>query len=192
MKYKCLEKMQENNKKPSKLLRILNKGLSAVLIGLIALIVMEYSPKFKEFMNNEVLGKNISFGFLGKMYNKYFGDVLPTNNDSVVKVFNEKINYTNISKYQDGEILEVSKNYLVPALNSGVIVFIGEKDDLGKVIVVEQEDKKTVTYGYISNTSLNLYDYIEKGGFIGEVIDNKLYLSILGDNNYLDLETYLS
>ena len=59
MKYKCLEKLNNNDKKPSKLLRILNKGLSAVLIGLIALIVMEYSPKFKTFMNEEVLG-NIS------------------------------------------------------------------------------------------------------------------------------------
>ena len=88
--------------------------------------------------------------------------------------------------------MEVSKNYLVPALNSGVVVFIGEKDDLGKVIVIEQEDNKTVTYGYILNTSLNLYDYLEKGVFIGEVSDTKLYLSILGDNNYLDLETYLS
>ncbi len=192
MKYKCLEKLNNNDKKSSKLLRILNKGLSAILIGLIALIVMEYSPKFKTFMNEEVLGKNLSFGFIGKLYNKYFGEVLPVDNESVVKVFNEKISYTNIEKYQDGEILEVTKNYLVPALNSGVVVFVGEKDDLGKVIVVEQEDNKTVTYGYILNTSLNLYDYIEKGSFIGEVSDTKLYLSILGDNNYLDLETYLS
>ena len=193
MKYKCLEKLNNNAKKPHRFMRVINKGLSAILIGLIALIIMEYSPKFKKFMNEEVLGKNISFGFIGKLYNKYFGDVLPVDKkDNVQEVFNEQLAFSNIEKHEDGEILTVDKNYLVPALNSGVIVFIGEKDDLGKVIVIEQEDKKTVTYGYILNTSLKLYDYIEKGSFVGEVMDTKLYLSILGDNNYLDLETYLS
>ena len=193
MKYKCLEKLNSNNKKNHLFLKIMNKGLSAILIGLIALIVMEYSPKFKTFMNEEVLGKNISFGFIGNLYKKYFGNVLPTNSeDNIAKVFNEKISFSDIKTYENGSLLTVDKNYLIPAINSGVIVFIGEKDNLGKVIVVEQEDKKTVTYGHILNTSLNLYDYIEKGKFIGEVEDNSLYLSILEDNNYLDIKTYLS
>ena len=194
MKYKCLEKLNSNsNSKPHKFMHFINKCLSAVLIGLIVLIVMEYSPKFKTFMHEEVLDKNISFGFLGKIYNKYFGNVLPENsNDSVVKVFNEKIVYSKIENKLDGALLTVDKNYLVPAINSGVVVFIGEKDDLGKVIIVEQVDKTIVTYGNILNTSLKLYDYIEKGSFIGEIADTNLYLSFLKDNEYLDVKTYIS
>ena len=194
MKYKCLEKLNQNNeKKPNRFIHFINKCLSAILIGIIALIVMEYSPKFKTFMHDEILNKNISFGFIGKIYNKYFGSVLPENsNDNVVKVFNEKINYSKIEKNQDGVLLTVDKNYLVPAINSGVVVFIGDKDNLGKVIVIEQVDKTTITYGNILNTSLKLYDYVEKGSFIGEIKDTNLYLSILKDNEYIDVETYIS
>ncbi len=192
MKYKCLEKLNSNNKKTGKFMHFINKCLTAVLIGLISLIVMEYSPKFKTFMNEEVLGKNLSFGFIGKLYNKYFGDVLPVKSDNVVKVFDEKISYSNIEKYLDGANLYVDKNYLVPAILDGVVVFIGEKEGIGKVVIIEQTDKSTITYGNILNTSLKLYDYVEKGSFIGEVNDTKLYLSILKDNNYLDIQTYLS
>ena len=97
MKYKCLEKLNNNAKKPHRFMRVINKGLSAILIGLIALIIMEYSPKFKKFMNEEVLGKNISFGFIGKLYNKYFGDVLPVDKkDNVQEVFNEQLAFSNI------------------------------------------------------------------------------------------------
>ena len=194
MKYKCLEKlMPKNNKKSGKLMRFINKCLSAILIGIIALIVMEYSPKFKTFMNEEVLGKNISFGFLGKLYNKYFGEVLPTSeNDNIVKVFNEKIEYSNIEKYLDGVKLTVSNNYLVPVIDSGIVVFIGEKEGLGKVITIEQEDGVTITYGNILNTSVKLYDYVTKGNFLGEVDGNTLYITLLKNGEYQDFETYIS
>ena len=193
MKYKCLEKIKPTNQKKGKIVHFVNKCLSAILIGLISLIVMEYSPKFKKFMQDEVLGKNISFGFLGNVYNKYFGKVIPTSkDDNVVDVFNEKIVYDKIENYLDGANLTVSKNYLVPAINSGVVVYIGEKENIGKVIVVEQTDKTTITYGNILNTSLKLYDYIEKGSFVGEVNETTLYLSIVKDNSYLDITSYLS
>ena len=194
MKYKFLEKLNsDNSNKSHRFMKFINKCLSAVLIGLIALIVMEYSPKFKTFMKEEVLSKNISFGFLGKLYNKYFGEILPeSNTDSVVKVFNEKLSFQKIEKHLEGANLTVDKNYLVPAVNSGVVVFIGDKEDIGKVVVIEQIDKTTITYGNILNTSLKLYDYVEKGSFIGEVNDTNLYLSILKDNEYLNVETYIS
>ena len=195
MKYKCLEKLlpKKEEHKKNKIFSFFNKVLSAILIGIISLIVMEYSPKFKNFMQNEVLGKNISFGFIGKIYNKYFGEVLPTTtNNDVVKVFNEKINYLSKEKYLDGYSLEVSNNYLVPIIDSGIVVFIGEKEGFGKVITIEQEDGITITYGNILNTNLKLYDYVTKGSFLGEVNGNKLYLIIQEKGEYKDIETYLS
>ena len=192
MKYKCLEKIKPNAIKKGKVLKFINKCLMAVLLGVISLIVMEYSPKFKTFMNEEVLGKNISFGFIGKIYNKYFGEVLPTTEDKVVEVFYEKLAYSKIEKYMDGEKLTVSNNYLVPVIDSGIIVFIGEKEGFGKIITVEQEDKATITYGNIKNTDLKLYDYVTKGKFLGEIDGDILYLIINKDNNNIGYETYIS
>ena len=192
MKYKCLEKLKPKEIKKGRVLKFINKCLMAVLLGIISLIVMEYSPKFKTFMNEEVLGKNISFGFIGKLYNKYFGDVLPTDNKSVVEVFNEKLEYSKIEKYLDGEKLTVTNNYLVPVIDSGIVVFIGDMEGFGKVITVEQEDKATITYGNIKNTDIKLYDYVTKGKFLGEIDGNTLYLLINKDNNYITYENYTS
>lgn len=194
MKYKSLEKInsKKETKGKSKILSFINKTLTAVFLGIVFLIIMEYSPKFKDFMQNEVLDKNISFAFFSNIYNKYFGDVLPNNDESVVKVFKEKINYKTKEKYLNGYKLTTENNYLVPVIESGVVVFIGEKDDLGKSIVIEGEDKTTITYGNIKNNDIKLYEYVNAGKYLGEVNDNYLYLIIQKDGEYLDIETYLS
>lgn len=195
MKYKCLEKLKNNensNKPKSRIMSFANKVLMAVFLGLITLIVMEYSPKFKTFMNDEVLNKNFSFGVFGKLYNKYFGKLLPNAQDNTVSVFNESLTYTSKSNYSNGYKLEVTPNYLVPVINDGVIVFIGEKEEYGSVIVVEQTDGVNITYGNINSNNVKLYDYITKGTFLGETIDNTLYLVLEKEGEYLDIETYLS
>ena len=194
MKYKSLEKMgfKKDSKKSNKIIKLVNKTLMAIFLGLVFLIVMEYSPKFKKFMQEDVLNKNFSFGFIGKLYNKYFGEILPNTNENVVKVFKEKLVYSEKEKYLDGYKLKVDKNYLVPVISSGVVVFLGEKEDYGKVIVIEGEDGTTITYGNIQNTDLKLYDYITSGKYLGEVGEDYLYIVILKNGEYLDLETYLS
>ena len=58
--------------------------------------------------------------------------------------------------------LIVEDNYLIPVIESGVIVFLGEKDNYGQVVVIEGEDGTTITYGNLKNNDLKLYDYIQK------------------------------
>ena len=193
MKYKSIEKLGLNKEKKSHhVIKFINKTLFAVFLGLVLLIVMEYSPKFKAYMQNEVLNKNISFGLIGKLYDKYFGEVLPETNNNVAKVFNEKLVYKNKEKYHDGYKLTVSKDYLVPVIESGVVVFIGEKEEYGNVITIEGENGSTITYGNIKNTDLKLYEYVTKGKYLGEASDETLYIILLKDGEYLDIETYLS
>ena len=194
MKYKCLEKLgvKDKPKVKNRILGFFNKMLTAILICMVCLIVMEYSPKFKTFMNEKVFGENISFGYLGKLYNKYFGEVLTTDNNKTVSFFNEKISYNESEAYLDGFKLSVSTNYLVPVIEEGVVVYIGEKDDYGSVIVVEQTDGVNIIYGNINTNNVKLYDHVTKGSFLGEVKDNILYLVLEKDGEYLDLETYLS
>lgn len=193
MKYKSLEKLgYDKEKKNSRFMKFVNKTLTAVFLGLVLLIVMEYSPKFKTFMQNDVLNKNFSFGFIGNIYERYFGGVLPKNNNNTIKVFGEKLVYKNKENYKDGYKLEVDDNYLVPIIESGVVVFIGNKDDYGRSIVIEGEDGSTITYGNIKNSDIKLYEYVTKGKYLGEVSDNTLYILLAKGGKYLDIETYLS
>ena len=193
MKYKSLEKLgYDKEKKNSRFMKFVNKTLTAVFLGLVLLIVMEYSPKFKTFMQNDVLNKNFSFGFIGNIYERYFGGVLPKNNNNTIKVFGEKLVYKNKENYKDGYKLEVDDSYLVPIIESGVVVFIGNKDDYGRSIVIEGEDGSTITYGNIKNSDIKLYEYVTKGKYLGEVSDNTLYILLAKGGKYLDIETYLS
>ena len=192
LKYKFLEKKNDNKENTHKILKFMNKVLMAILLGLISLIVMEYSPKFKKFMQNEVLEKNFSFAFLGNLYEKYLGNIVPDKKDSTLPVFNESLVYSKKEKYDNGYKLTVNNNYLVPTLASGIVVFVGEKENIGNVIVIEGDDASTITYGNIFNSNVKLYDYINKGSFLGEVNDNNLYIIIQKNGEYEDIETYLS
>lgn len=194
MKYKSLVKLGlGNNKKvKSKVLSFLNKIMICTCILLISLIILKKNPSIKEYVKKEVFGNNISFAYIKELYNKYLGKILPETDKKVVSVFNEKIAYKNKKTYLDGYLLDVEDKYLVPIIETGIVVYIGEKEGYGKVIIVEQVDGYNVWYGNIENFSVKLYDYVTKGNFLGETKDNNLYLVLEKDGEYLDIENILS
>lgn len=71
-----------------------------------------------------------------------------------------------------------------------MIVFIGDKENYGKTIIVEDLDGVYNWYGNIDNSSLKLYDYVEKGSLIGEA-SLKLYLVFSKGDKFLDYEEYI-
>ena len=87
--------------------------------------------------------------------------------------------------------MTVGDNYLVPTLDEGMVVFIGEKENYGNTIIIENLEGINFWYANINNTSLKLYDYVEKGTFVGEVNKN-LYMVFSKDGNYLNYEEYIN
>lgn len=168
----------------------LNKTLITVVITLILLIIMKANSNFKNNFYKYVYDTNFSFTKISNLYNKYFGNLieLPTYKEQTV--FNEKIDYKTKEKYLDGVKLSVDNNYSVPALESGIVVFIGNKDDYGNVIIIEQVNGIDVWYGNISNANVKLYDYINKGSILGNVNDY-LYLVFKKSGNILNYEDYI-
>ena len=194
MKYKSLAKLGIYDKKKvkSSLISFLNKTMICAIILLGGLIILKKNPEVKEYISQKVFNDNFSFAYIKNMYNKYFGEVLPNIDDNTVSVFNEKILYKNKTTYLDGYLLEVDNNYLVPIIETGIVVYMGEKVGYGNVIIVEQIDGYNVWYGNIENTSIKLYDYVTKGSFLGETKDNNLYLVLEKDGEYKDIENILS
>lgn len=194
MKYKSLAKLGFYDKKhvKNKLVSLLNKIMVCAVILLVGLIVLKKSPTAREYISEKVFNDNFSFAYIKNLYNKYFGDILPTNNDNTVSVFNEKLVYRNKISYLNGTLLEVETNYLVPIIETGIVVYIGEKEGYGNVLIIEQVDGYNVWYGNIENYNVKLYDYVTKGSFLGETKDNNLYLVLEKDGEYFDIETILS
>lgn len=168
--------------------KFLIKFMITILLTITSLITLKIKPDLKPTFYKYVFDDRISFIQIKSTYEKYLKDVIPFKN--LIKeqsVFNEKITYSNINKYKDGFSLEVSSSYLVPILNSGMVIYTGEKEDYGLTVIIEQVDGLEVWYSNLKNYNVKLYDYVEKGNLLGEV-DNNLYIVIKKDGKYLDYE----
>lgn len=171
----------------------LNRLLVTILIFLIGMICVKKDATFKEKISKIVYEQNISFAKVKKTYEKYFGALIPVEKIIAEEkpVFSEKLTYSSQNVYKDGVALTVSENYMVPALNSGVIVFIGEKEEYGSTIIIDQPDGVEVFYSNINALNLKLYDYVEKGALLGETKNDKLYLVFSKNGQYLNYKDYI-
>lgn len=184
------KKQPESNNKLKKHIKIfINKILITTIVTLILLIGFKLSLDFKNNFNKYVYNTSLPFTDFKELYDKYFLGNKDDSN-STKEVFNEELAYTDKSVYEDGVKLTVEPNYLVKALDSGIVVFIGEKDKYGKTIIVQQMNGVDVFYGNVES-SVNMYDYVEKGALIGEVIDTNLYLAFQKEGSFVDYKEYI-
>ena len=158
----------KNNKKYKKKLilkpevkRFFNKILLTILIFLVGMILVKQNSNYKNLIIENVYEKNFKFTKIKSIYKKYFGNFLSI--DDLVKeeeaVFSEKLSYTKDSVYKDGVKLSVSDHYMVPVLEDGIVIFMGEKEGYGNTVIVEQIDGIYVYYSNIDASNIKLYDY---------------------------------
>lgn len=171
--------------------KLVNKLTILLLLVLGVIIGIKTNKDFKQFVKVKVFEETFPFSKINSLYQKYFGTSLPfegvLKNDTET-VFKEKLSYSKKEKYQDGLKLTVSKEYLAPVLESGMVVFIGDKETYGKTVIIQQIDGIDVWYSNMDNINVNLYDYIEKGTLIGSVKKSSLILLFKKDGKILDYE----
>lgn len=193
-KRKKTNKGTEKKRNVFSIYRYLCKALLVVFLTLLVLIFMKKDPQFKTDFYKFVYNSHFSFATFNDVYEKYMGNPLPFK-DLLVQgtepVFNEQLVYKETNIYKDGVELKVDKNYMVPALDSGIVVFIGDKDDYKNTVIVQQANGIDVWYSNVSADNLKLYDYIEKGSLIGEVKTDSLYMVFKKDGKVLDYKDYI-
>ena len=173
--------------------RLLNKILITGILTIVLLIALKSNITFKDKFYTEVYTKSFSFVKVNNLYQKYFGSPLPLDKifkNKLTSVFNENLKYSKKEKFKDGVKLTVEKNYLVPVLNSGMVVFIGEKKGYGNTVIIEQTNGIELWYGNVNNLNVSLYDYVEKGSPLGEVSNDFLYLVYYKEGKVLDYKKY--
>lgn len=169
------------------------KTLIVVVIFLGSLIYIKQSNENKETFKKIVYNNSLSFAKIYNLYNKYLGDVIPFKNtykDNTMVVSNEKITYSNISKENNGFVLDVSSEYAFSALKGGIVVEKKKNDTYGNMIKIQDKEGLNITYGMASEINVELYDYVEKGELLGKA-NKKLYLIFEKDGKYLSYEKYL-
>lgn len=191
IKSKINKKNKKTNKNRSSLYGFISKLLITIILTLIILILLKSNNKLKTFFYNKVYDNNISFATINKWYENHFGSSIPFKElveKDTKAVFNNKLEYSKKEKYLDGVKLSVDKNYLVPILESGMVVYIGKKEEYGNTVIVQQVNGVDVWYGNINNPNVKLYDYVEKGKLLGDVKNNNLYLVFKKDGKVLSYE----
>ena len=168
----------------------ISKTFITIIIFLVILILFKTNLNFKSTFYKYVFESNLPFSKINKIYNNYFGKILeiPTYKENTV--FDEKFIYTKKEKYFDGVKLNVGSNYLVHAQESGIVVYIGNKENYGNVVIIQQINGIDIWYGNINNPNVKLYKYIKKGELIGDV-NEILYLVYKKDGNILNYEDYI-
>lgn len=188
-----ITKKERTNISPTKkyFKNLIIRVLIVTVIFLSLAIVCKSDSSLKTKIYDYINSENISFTKIKSLYDKYLGGVLPLKKDgNTEEVFNETLKYDSISIYHDGVKLSVGDNYLVPSMKEGMVVFIGDKDNYGNTIIIEDLSGVDIWYGNVSNTSLKLYDYVEEGTLLGEA-NKELFMVFSKDDKYLDYEEYL-
>ena len=171
----------------------LSKLLLVIIFTLVTLIFLKKDTTFKEKFYKYIYEDSINFAKINEYYEKIFGSYIPFEDttNKVTPVFNEKLTYISSNKYLDGVKLTVENNYLVPVLQSGLVVYMGEKEGYGNTVIVQGIDGIDIWYGNVTNISISLYDYIDKKSLLGTTKDDVLYLVYKKDGEILNYEEYL-
>lgn len=195
---KMKRKLEYQHSKPEPqhhyLAHFLMKFLVVVVLTLMTLISLKTDAHFKTNFYKYVYNTNYSFATVNNMYQKYFGSPIPFKNlvkTPIATVFDEKLTYQEASLYQDGAKLTVDKNYLVPILESGMVVFIGEKNGYGKTVIIQGVNGVDTWYGNMETVNVKLYDYVSKGTMLGEAKDTTLYLVFQKEGKVLNYKDYI-
>lgn len=168
---------------------VISKVLIAMIFFLASIIFTNTSDKNLLLYKEYVLTESLPFTKIKSIYEDLFGEVLPKSENTQM-VMNGHLVYKDIKSYKDGEVLTLSKGTLINSLASGVVVFIGNKDDYGNTVIVQGVDGADIWYGNLTNSSVKLYDYIEKNTLLGETLTDELYLVIKKNNAYIKYEDY--
>jgi len=187
------KKVQVKRKLKKSVKNFISRVMITVILFLVTLILVRDHKEFKKLFIDHVYHQSFQFTEAKKVYEKYFGKILSV--DKIVpeeeKVFSEKIDYQKSNVYKDGVELEVQKEYLVPALESGIVVFMGEKQDYGTTVIIQQINGVDVWYSNMDAKDIKMYDYVKKGTLIGQAKSKKLYLVFQKEGKYLNYKEYI-
>ena len=167
------------------------KVLVCIFLFLIFLICNKKVKNFNKIIYDNFYNSNFSFAKINNWYESNFGFLFPIKKIEEVQVFNEQLSYKTKEKYKEGVLLKVNDNYLVPSLSNGIVIFIGDKEGLGRTIIVEDENEVDIWYSNINILNINLYDYVNKGDYLAEAIDGKIIMIFQRKGKYLDYNKYV-
>ncbi len=165
-----------SKKNKSNILKILlGKLFTITIFSMTIIAISNTNERFRDFLINDVLNNTMNFSKVNNTLDNITGVF---NEETDKQVFSE---ITEKEKYKEGYKYNVSQNGEVIQKESGIVTYIGEKENYGNTIIIQQSNGYYAWYGNIKE-SVKLYDYIEQGEIIGTSKDNFYYYVLLKDD----------
>ncbi|PLT30139.1 M23 family metallopeptidase [Peribacillus deserti] len=180
--------------------------VSIVLFLMVAIMFKKPIPRLEETRDvvNHYMKKEFQFAAAKDWYQDTFGKPLvfiPSDKEPAVtaKKENQEFALPAAGKISEsfevngqGMMIETDKDQPVESTKEGVIIFTGEKDKLGKTVVIQHSDKSESWYGHLGTIDVRLYETVKKGKIIGKVSNTEdgakgtFYLAIKKGSQFVD------
>lgn len=185
---------EEKNKLSPKLKYVkglISRILLTVIFVLGSVIFTNISSTNKELYEKYVLLDTLSFTKINNLYKKFLGnvDIIKNKEKEATVVFNN-INYSNIEEYKNGVKLSMARGEAINVITSGIVVYIGDKDELGSTVIVQGNDGADIWYSGITDENIQVYDYVEAGNIIGVSSSDYIILTIMKNGAYISYDEY--
>ncbi|MEG2457969.1 MAG: M23 family metallopeptidase [Bacilli bacterium] len=167
---------------------LLSRFLLTLIIFMSLFILINNNKLAQKYINKYLFETNFKFSEVTKIYNKLFADINKINTKKVNSTLG--LTYTSLNPYLNGVKLSVEKDYPVNLLNSGIVVFIGEKEGYGHTIIVQQSDGIDTWYSGLQNTNIKMYEYLNKGSIIGSA-RGEFTMTFAKDGEFLNYKEIL-
>ncbi len=184
------EEAPKNNSKIKYFRNLISRVLITMIFVLGSIIYTNIDKKNEELYKKYVFLSSLEFSKFNQYFSKIFGSVDFQKKDADTSVFLSQISYSNMENYQNGVKLTTGINRPISVITSGIVVFIGEKENLGNTLIVQGNDGVDIWYSNITDSDIKVYDYIESGSIIGTSNSEDIYLTIMRDGKYLSYEEY--
>lgn len=174
-----------------KISNIINQVLISFSFVFLVLIINKFSPNFILNIKKQIFNKSFNFVKVNKISKDIIGrEVFSYNDNKTLNVISDN-NLSNYStKYYDGEEFIVSDSLPIGAIQSGVVIYIGEKEHYNNTVIVQGVDGFNIWYGNLKDISVSLYDYVEKHSLVGSADKDRIYMLIEKNNKLYTYDEY--
>ncbi|QOR65687.1 M23 family metallopeptidase [Cytobacillus suaedae] len=185
---------------------------SVCLILVVAILYKNQSPQLegtRQFVQ-KTMENDFQFAAISTMYEERFGSplaIFPTsgtgkevqeNQAKPVKPVGQYAVPANARVLQGFEVngqgitVETVSKSSVEAVDEGVVTFVGNKDDLGKTVIIQHADGSHTWYAKLQSIDVTLYQFVDTGQAVGKVVDSEdgqkgtYYFAIKKGESFID------
>ena len=91
-----------------------------------------------------------------------------------------------------GIMIETAPESVIESVKDGYVVFMGEREDIGKTVIIQHDDGSESWYGHLQEIDVALYDYIKSGDPVGKASNDDsgetgiFYFALKKEDTFID------